>query len=106
MVRYRQKSPEMSDYSHRVQQTLDPILLREALAGYTAANEVTEAERQERLAPMTTDEALAIWRDLMKGLNEHPERLRHLTRLDLWQAEGLVALRRALDRMAEATRKP
>lgn len=96
----------MSKCPDGVQQALDPALLRETLAGYAVANEVTEAERQEHLAHMRTDEALVIWRDLMKGLNKHPEHLHHLDRLDLWQAEGLVALRRALDRMAEATRKP
>lgn len=96
----------MTEYSNDVQQTLDPTLLREALAGYAAVNEVVEAERQATLSRMTRDEALAIWRDLMQGFNEHPERHRHLERLDLWQVEGLVALRRALDRMAEVTKAP
>ncbi len=96
----------MNEYSFGAQQVLNPTALHEALAGYAAANELTEAERQERLARMTVEEALAIWRDLMRALNEHPERHRHLDRLDLWQAEGLVALRRALDRMAEAKAMP
>lgn len=55
----------MSDDSRDARQILDPLFVREVLAGYAAANEVTEAERQERLARMTTEEALAIWRDLL-----------------------------------------
>ena len=96
----------MSEYRTDPEHVLDPAVIRETLAGYAAANEVVEAERQRMLARLTREEALAIWRDLMKGFNEHPERQRHLDRLDLWQAEGLVALRRALDRLAEARRKP
>ena len=96
----------MTEYSSDVQQALDPALLRGALAGYAAANDVIEAERQATLTRMTPEEALAIWRDLMKGFNEHPERHRHLDRLDLWQAEGLVTLRSALDRMAQSGKRP
>jgi hypothetical protein len=96
----------MSEYRTDPEHVLDPAVIRETLAGYAAANEVVEAERQRMLARLTREEALAIWRDLMKGFNEHPERQRHLDRLDLWQAEGLVALRRVLDRLAEARKRP
>jgi len=54
------------------------------------------------LAHMTTEDALATWRDLMRGFNERPEMRRNLDRLDLWQVEGLLTIRRALDLMAEA----
>lgn len=96
----------MTESSSDTQQALDPALLREVLAGYAAANDVVEAERQATLLRMTREEALAIWRDLMTGFNEHPERHRQLDRLDLWQAEGLVTLRSALDRMAKSGKKP
>jgi phytoene/squalene synthetase len=97
---------DMSEYRTDPEHVLEPAAIRETLAGYAAASEIVETERQRMLARLTREEALAIWRDLMKGFNEHPERQRHLHRLDLWQAEGLVALRRALDRLAEARRKP
>lgn len=79
---------------------LDPVAIREALAGYAVANEVIEDERQRTLAHMTCEDALAAWRDLMKGFNERPEMRRNLDRLDMWQVEGLLIVRQALDRMA------
>ncbi len=96
----------MPEYSSDPQPRLDPAVIREALAGYALANEVIETERQATLAHMTHDEALATWRDLMKGFNGRPEMHRNLDRLDLWQVEGLVAIRHALDLMAEASRTP
>lgn len=51
---------------------------------------------------MTPEDALATWSDLMRGFNERPEMRRNLDRLDLWQVEGLLTIRRALDLMAEA----
>lgn len=74
--------------------------IRETLAGYAAANEMVEAERRERLARMTTAEALAIWRDLASSFNARPELHENLDRLDLWQVEGLLTIRRALDQLA------
>lgn len=79
--------------------TMDPVVIREILAGYAAANEVIEAERREQLARMTPAEALAIWRDLACGFNAHPELHENLDRLDLWQVEGLLTIRRALDQL-------
>lgn len=96
----------MAEYPSDPERKLDPVVLREALAGYAIANEVTEAERRATLAHMTHDEALAIWRDLMKGFNGRPEMHRNLDRLDLWQVEGLMTVRRALDLMSEAGRTP
>ena len=58
------------------------------------------------MAHMTHDEALATWRDLMKGFNGRPEMHENLNRLDLWQVEGLMTIRRALDLMAEASKTP
>lgn len=88
------------------QPKLDAAAIRDALAGYALANEVIEAERQATLARMTTEDALATWRDLMKGFNERPEMRRNLDRLDLWQVEGLLTIRRALDLMAGAEMAP
>ncbi len=81
--------------------TLDATLVRETLAGYAAANEVIEAERQATLARMTNTEALNTWRDLVSSFNARSDRHQNLDRLDLWQVEGLLAVRRALNRMAE-----
>ncbi len=96
----------MTEYSSDPQRKLDAAAIREALAGYALANEVIEAERQAMLARMTPEDALATWRDLMRGFNERPEMRRNLDQLDLWQVEGLLTTRRALDLMAEADRAP
>lgn len=96
----------MTEYPSDPQPKLDAALIREALAGYALANEMVEAERQAALAQMSRAEALATWRDLVQGFNEHPEMHQVLDRLDLWQVEGLVAVRRALDLMAEANSAP
>jgi hypothetical protein len=79
---------------------LNATLVRETLAGYAAANEVIEAERQVALARMSNVEALATWRDLVSSFNARPDWHQGLDRLDLWQVEGLLAIRRALDLMA------
>ena len=91
----------MTEYSPDLPPELDALSIREAVAGYAIANEVIETERQKTLACMTRKEGLAIWRDLMKGFNERPETQRNLDRLDLWQVEGLLTVRRALNLMAE-----
>lgn len=94
----------MTEYPSAPRARLDATVIREALAGYTLANEIIEAERQTTLATMTREDALATWRDLMKGFNERPEMHHNLDRIDLWQVEGLVAVRHALDLMAEASK--
>lgn len=96
----------MTEYPSDPQRELDAAAIRDALAGYALANEVIEAERQATLARMTREDALATWRDLMRGFNERPEMRQNLDRLDLWQVEGLLTIRRALDLMAEADMLP
>ncbi len=95
----------MTEYSSDPRAKLDATVIREALAGYALANEVIEAERQTTLATMTREDALATWRDLMKGFNKRPEMHHNLDRIDLWQVEGLVAVRHALDLMAKRARR-
>lgn len=96
----------MTEYPSDPQPKLDAAVIREALAGYALANEVIETERQATLADMTREDALATWRDLMKGFNKRPEMRRNLDRIDLWQVEGLLAIRHALDLMAETNKAP
>lgn len=96
----------MAEYPSDPQPRLDATVIREALASYALANEMIEAERQATLATMTREGALATWRDLMKGFNERPEMRRHLERIDLWQVEGLLTIRQALNLMAEANKAP
>jgi hypothetical protein len=93
-----------TEYPSDPQPRLDAAAIREALAGYALANEVIEAERQETLASMTREDALATWRDLMKGFNERPEMRRNLERIDIWQVDGLLTIRQALNLMAEANK--
>ncbi len=85
----------MTEYPSDPQAKLDAAVIREALAGYALANQVIEAERQATLAQMSHAESLATWRDLMRGFNERPKMQQNLDRLDLWQVEGLVDVRRA-----------
>lgn len=96
----------MTEYPFDSQPRLDAVAIREVLAGYALANKVIETRRQAILAQMSRAEALAIWRDLMRGLNERPEMHRNLDRLDLWQVEGLITVRRALDLMAGINKAP
>lgn len=96
----------MTEYPSNPQRELDPLVVREVLAGYAVANEVIEAERREQLARMTTDEALRTWRDLVSSFNARPELHEGLDQLDLWQIEGLLTVRRAFDRLAAQNLKP
>lgn len=88
------------------QHKLDPTVVREMLAGYAAANDVVEAERRQQLARMTTAEALAIWRDLASSFNARLDLHENLDRLDLWQLEGLLIIRRTFDQLAARNLKP
>ncbi len=88
------------------QHKLDPTVVREMLAGYAAANDVVEAERRQQLARMTTAEALAIWRDLASSFNARLDLHENLDRLDLWQLEGLLIIRRTFDQLAARNQKP
>lgn len=88
------------------QHKLDPTVVREMLAGYAAANDVVEEERRQQLARMTTAEALAIWRDLASSFNARLDLHENLDRLDLWQLEGLLIIRRTFDQLAARNLKP
>lgn len=83
--------------------TLNADVIREALAGYAVANEVIEAERRKGLATMTDEEARDIDRQLYASWQSLPDWARvGLERLDLFQLESLLAMRRAFQRMAES----
>ena len=84
----------------------DPVAVKELLRGYTEANEFMEAERIERLAHMTPEEALAIWRDMTAGWEASPLLHKGLERLDLWQVEALVDVRRTFERLARTKGLP
>lgn len=83
--------------------TLDAVVIREALAGYQAANDVVEAERRERLASMTDDEARAIDRELYGYWIGLPGWTKEgLERLEPLRLESLLAVRQAFARLAAA----
>jgi len=82
--------------------TLDKIAIREQLAGYARASAFIEQERMERLSHMTVEESLAIWRDLMAGWEKSPAMRKDVNRLDQWQLEGLLDIRRAFEKLAQA----
>ncbi|MEZ4769102.1 MAG: hypothetical protein R2844_11850 [Caldilineales bacterium] len=82
--------------------SLDPVVIREALAGYQAANDVIEAERRANLAQTTSAESWAQWRDLVSSFNARTDWHENLDRLDLWQVEGLLEIRRVLDLLADS----
>ena len=78
---------------------LQATLIREALAGYARANEVIENERMERLARMTSEQARAIYDELVETWWVSTSR-EGSERLDLWRAETLIAVRRAFEQLA------
>ena len=80
---------------------LQANLIREALAGYARANEVIENERVERLARMTSEQARAIYDELVETWWGSASR-EGSERLDLWRAETLIAVRRAFEQLARA----
>jgi hypothetical protein len=80
---------------------LEANLIREALAGYARANEVIENERLERLARMTSEQARAIYDELVETWWGSASR-EGSERLDLWRAETLIAVRRAFEQLARA----
>lgn len=93
----------MAEYPSDPQRKLDPVVLREALAGYAIANEFMEAELIQQLASMTDDEARAIDRDLYAFWAGLPAWTREgLERLEPLQLESLLAARQAFERMAKA----
>ncbi len=80
---------------------LQANLIREALAGYARANEVIENERMERLARMTSEQARAIYDELVETWWGSASR-EGSEKLDLWRAETLIAVRRAFEQLARA----
>ena len=82
--------------------SLDPVVIREALAGYQAANDVIEAERREELAQTTSAESWAQWREMVSSYNIEVDWPVDIDRLDLWEVEGLLVIRRAMDLLAES----
>jgi hypothetical protein len=82
---------------------LQANLIREALAGYARANEVIENERIERLERMTSEQARAIYDELVETWWGSASR-EGSERLDLWRAETLIAVRRAFEQLARAQR--
>ncbi len=93
----------MTEYPSDPQRTLDPVAIREALAGYAIANQVIEAELIEQLASMTDAEARAIDRDLYAFWAGMPAWTREgLERLEPLQLELLLATRQAFEQMAMA----
>lgn len=93
----------MAEYPSDPQPTLDPVAIREALAGYAVANQVIEAELIEQLASMTDAEARAIDRDLYAFWAGMPAWTREgLERLGPLQLESLLETRHAFEQMAIA----
>ena len=80
---------------------LQAHLIREALAGYARADEVIENERMDRLARMTSEQARAIYDELVETWWGSASR-EGSERLDLWRAETLIAVRRAFEQLARA----
>ena len=70
--------------------SLDPVVIREALAGYQAANDVIEAERREQLAQTTSAKSWAQWREMVSRLNIEVDWPVDIDRLDLWEVEGCL----------------
>jgi hypothetical protein len=85
------------------QPKLDPVVVREMLAGYAIANEFMEAELIEQLASMSDEDARAVDRDLYAFWARLPAWTREgLERLEPFQLESLMATRQAFEQMALA----
>lgn len=93
----------MTEYPSDPLSKLDPILVREVLAGYAIANEFIEAELIEQLATMTDGEARATDRDLYAFWAGLPAWTKEgLERLEPLQLESVLATRQAFEQMAVA----
>ncbi len=93
----------MTEYPSDPQPKLDPVVVREVLAGYAIANEFMEAELIEQLASMSDDDARAVDRDLYAFWAGLPAWTREgLERLEPLQLESLLATRQAFEQMAVA----
>ncbi|OQX60930.1 MAG: hypothetical protein B5M51_09405 [Anaerolinea sp. 4484_236] len=70
------------------------------LRGFEEVNRITEAERRERLANMTDEEARAIFDDLNQSIEElTPEEKK---RLELFRLEHHLKVRKAMAKMGKA----
>lgn len=93
----------MNEYPSDPQPKLDPVVVREVLAGYAIANEFMEAELIEQLASMTDSEAHTTDQDLYAFWAGLPAWTREgLERLEPLQLESLLAARQAFEQMALA----
>jgi hypothetical protein len=81
--------------------SLDPRVA-EILEGYARATEFLEAERIERLARLTPEQARAEFDELTEGWDNLPDKGIGLERLELWRAETLIAVRHAFEKLALA----
>jgi HD superfamily phosphodiesterase len=81
---------------------MDENTIRETLAGYAAADAFIEAERIERLARMTQEEADAIARDLEASWEASARSQEGLERLEAWRMETKLRVRRAFLLLARA----
>jgi hypothetical protein len=79
---------------------MEETAILEALAGYAAANEVTEKERAERLATLTPEQALAMARDLKASWEACAASHERLDRLEPWRLETKLKVRRTFEAMA------
>lgn len=79
-------------------------LLREALAGYAAANEVIEQERIERLRHITDEESRADYAMLLSfdRLFKNEADREGLERIKQWRLQEKVAMRQVFERVARA----
>lgn len=93
----------MTEHSSDLRAKLDPVVVRETLAGYAIANELMEAELIEQLALLSNDKARAVDRDLYAFWAGLPAWTRDgLERLEPLQLESLLATRQAFEQMATA----
>jgi hypothetical protein len=74
--------------------------IAEMIHAYSRAGGFFEAERMERLARMTPEEARAIFDDLCQAWEAVADRQAGLDRLEPLRIERLVQTRRAFERLA------
>lgn len=74
--------------------------IAEMIHAYSQAEKFLEAERMERLARMTPQEARAIFDDLCRAWEAAADRQVGLDRLEPLRIERLVQTRRAFERLA------
>lgn len=75
-------------------------MIRETLAGYAAANEYLEQERQERLARLTPEEARQIYTNLIEAWYALRNRQIENEAYDAWRLETKLKVREAFKKLA------